>query len=82
MVINEFVGQLTNEKIEERISFNEQTLDVFEDFKSNFDTLNDTEKIEILIKIIESTDETELVCGNYKLFFDNDVIKSLLRKCY
>lgn len=82
MKINEFVGQLTNDKIEERISFNEQTLDVFEDFKTNFDTLDEAEKIQNLIKIVESIDETELVSGNYKLFFDNDVIKSLLRKCY
>lgn len=82
MKINEFVGQLTNEKIEDRISFNEQTLDVFEDFKTNFDTLDEAEKIQNLIKIVESIDETELVSGNYKLFFDNDVIKSLLRKCY
>lgn len=82
MKINEFVGQLTDEKIEDRISFNEQTLDVFEDFKTNFDTLDEAEKIQNLIKIVESIDETELVSGNYKLFFDNDVIKSLLRKCY
>ena len=82
MKINEFVGQLTNEKIEDRISFNEQTLDVFEDFKTNFDTLDEAEKIQNLIKIVESIDETELVSGNYKSFFDNDVIKSLLRKCY
>lgn len=82
MKINEFVGQLTNDKIEDRISFNEQTLDVFEDFKTNFDTLDEAEKIQNLIKIVESIDETELVSGNYKLFFDNDVIKSLLRKCY
>jgi len=82
MKINDFVGQLTNDKIEERISFNEQTLDVFEEFKTNFDALVEADKIENLIKIVECIDETELVSGNYKSFFDNDDIKSLLRKCY
>lgn len=81
IVIKDFVDNITLENVEKRVKFNDITPEVLSEFKSHF--LNETEenKIEYLTKIIEETDENDLLDGNFKTFFEDGVIKDLLKKC-
>lgn len=81
IVIKDFVEKITLENVEQRVKFNEISSTDFIDFKNNF--LNETEedKISYLTKIIEETEENDLLEGNFKTFFEDDVVKDLLKKC-
>ena len=81
IVIKDFIEKLTLEKKEDRLEFNKITDDEFNDFKVGFLKEEETNKLDFLIKIIEETDETELLEGKFKSFFDDDMVKDLLKKC-
>ena len=81
MNIKEFIGSLTNEKIEERASLNDITTEEFNEFCTLFNAETEENKIEYITAIIDNIDETDLVSGKYQIFFDNDDIKALLRRC-
>ncbi len=81
IIIKEFVEKITLENVEERVKFNTITNEEFVDFKTNFLNEPEENKINYLTKIIEETDEVELLEGNFKTFFEDDVVKDLLKKC-
>jgi hypothetical protein len=81
IVIKDFVEKITLEKVEERVNFNQISESDFVEFKTNFLNENEENKVIFLTKIIEETDETDLLEGNFKIFFEDDVVKDLLKKC-
>ncbi len=81
IVIKDFVEKITLEKVEERVIFNQISESDFIEFKTNFLNENEENKVIFLTKIIEETDETDLLEGNFKIFFEDDVVKDLLKKC-
>lgn len=81
MEVKEFVEKITLEKIEDRIKFNEISNEEFLEFKNLLILEDENNKISYITKIIEETDESDLLDGNFKTLFEDDIIKELLRKC-
>ena len=81
MEVKEFVEKITLEKIEDRIKFNEISNEEFLEFKNLLILEDENNKISYITKIIEETDESDLLDGNFKKLFEDDIIKELLRKC-
>lgn len=79
--IKDFVDKMTLEEIENRLKFNEISSDEFLSFKETFLSESEDNKIDYLTRIIEETDESDLLEGNFKNFFEDDVVKDLLKKC-
>lgn len=79
--IKDFVEKLTLENVEERVGFNTISLDEFNAFKTNFLNEKEEDKIAYLTKIIEDIEENDLLEGNFKEFFSDDVVKDLVKKC-
>ncbi len=81
LTIKDFVEKITLENVEERVNFNTITSEEFASFKNDFLNESEENKIVYLTKIIEETEESELLDGNFKSFFEDDVVKDLLKKC-
>jgi hypothetical protein len=81
MNIKEFVEKMILEDVSKRYDFNSCTEDELKSFIIKFLQENEENKISYLNKIIEETEEKLLLEGNFKKFFENNSIKSLLRKC-
>lgn len=79
--IKEFVEKMILEDVSKRYDFNSCTEDELKSFIIKFLQENEENKISYLNKIIEETEEKLLLEGNFKKFFENNSIKSLLRKC-
>lgn len=79
--INEKIELMTLEKIENRLNFNQFSEIEYTEFKNQFLSDSEENKINNLIKIIEETDENLLLEGNFKNFFNEDGVIILLKKC-
>lgn len=79
MNLSKFIDKLTDDKIENRIDFNQITDDEFNVFIKEFDKLNNRDKEFFLLKIIEAVEEDLLVEGNYEKWFSDEKILLVLR---
>ncbi len=81
IIIKDFVEKITLENLDERVKFNEISSNDFVEFKQAFLDENEEDKIVYLTKIIEETEENDLLEGNFMAFFEDVIVKDLLKKC-
>ncbi len=81
MDVSNVVSKITSEKEDERVNFNELPEAEVADFKAAFLNESEDKQVEYLSRIIEETDESQLMNGQMKAWLDEPVIRELLHKC-